>query len=177
MAMIFGVLPFLILMGLAMSPRMDTLLPGWIDIVGGRQSARTLHFLAASLMVLFVFVHVFEVIISGLWNNVRSMITGRYEVEDRERRSSQFCDPSSGGLSTIALAGCDAITNSQWGSKVLRAGEGANRRAQRALSPKAALAQEFSEADLSPTFAAMARQIRAMRPIRVWRKTNFGIGC
>jgi thiosulfate reductase cytochrome b subunit len=79
---IFGLLPFLILMGLAMSPRMDSLLPGWIDLVGGRQSARTLHFLAASLLVLFAFIHVFEVIISGLWNNVRSMLTGRYEVEE-----------------------------------------------------------------------------------------------
>jgi DMSO/TMAO reductase YedYZ molybdopterin-dependent catalytic subunit len=56
------------------------------------------------------------------------------------------------GLSAVALAGCDAITNSQWGSKVLRAGEGANRGAQRALTGKAALAQEFSEADLSPDF-------------------------
>jgi thiosulfate reductase cytochrome b subunit len=82
LAVIFGLLPFLILMGLAMSPRMDSLFPGWIDLVGGRQSARTLHFLAASLMVLFVFIHVFEVIITGLWNNVRSMITGRYEVEE-----------------------------------------------------------------------------------------------
>jgi len=81
LVVIFGLLPFLILMGLAMSPRMDSLYPGWIDLVGGRQSARTLHFLAALLMVLFVFIHVFEVIISGLWNNVRSMITGRYEVE------------------------------------------------------------------------------------------------
>jgi thiosulfate reductase cytochrome b subunit len=79
---IFGLLPFLILMGLAMSPRMDSLFPGWIDLVGGRQSARTLHFLAASLLVLFAFIHVFEVIISGLWNNVRSMLTGRYEVEE-----------------------------------------------------------------------------------------------
>jgi DMSO/TMAO reductase YedYZ molybdopterin-dependent catalytic subunit len=56
------------------------------------------------------------------------------------------------GLSAVALAGCDAITNSQWGSKVLRAGEGANRGAQRALTGKAALAQEFSEADLSADF-------------------------
>ena len=82
LAVIFGLLPVLILMGLAMSPRMDSLLPGWIDLVGGRQSARTLHFVAATLLVLFVFIHVFEVIITGLWNNVRSMITGRYEVED-----------------------------------------------------------------------------------------------
>ena len=56
------------------------------------------------------------------------------------------------GLSAVALAGCDAITNSQWGSKVLRGGEQANRGAQRALTGKAALAQEFSEADLSPDF-------------------------
>jgi thiosulfate reductase cytochrome b subunit len=82
LAVLFGLLPVLILMGLAMSPRMDSVLPGWIDLVGGRQSARTLHFAAATLLVLFVFVHVFEVIVTGLWNNVRSMITGRYEVEE-----------------------------------------------------------------------------------------------
>jgi DMSO/TMAO reductase YedYZ molybdopterin-dependent catalytic subunit len=56
------------------------------------------------------------------------------------------------GLSAMALAGCDAITNSSWGPKVLRAGEGANRGAQRALTSKSALAQEFSESDLSPDF-------------------------
>ena len=82
LTVIFGLVPFLILMGLAMSPRMDSLLPGWIDLVGGRQSARTLHFAAATLLVLFVFIHVFEVIVTGLWNNLRSMITGRYEVEE-----------------------------------------------------------------------------------------------
>jgi len=82
LAVIFGLLPIMILMGLAMSPRMDSLLPGWIDLVGGRQSARTLHFVAATLLVLFVFIHVFEVIVTGLWNNIRSMITGRYEVKE-----------------------------------------------------------------------------------------------
>ena len=56
------------------------------------------------------------------------------------------------GLSAIAVAGCDAITNSSWGPKVLRAGESANRGAQRAVTNKAALAQEFSESDLSPDF-------------------------
>jgi DMSO/TMAO reductase YedYZ molybdopterin-dependent catalytic subunit len=56
------------------------------------------------------------------------------------------------GLSAVALAGCDAITNSQWGSKVLRTGERANRGTQRSLTAKAALAQEFSEADMSPDF-------------------------
>jgi DMSO/TMAO reductase YedYZ molybdopterin-dependent catalytic subunit len=63
-----------------------------------------------------------------------------------------FVIRSLAALSAVALAGCDAITNSQWGSKVLGIGEGANRGAQRALTGKAALAQEFSEADLSADF-------------------------
>jgi len=82
LAVIFGLLPFMILTGIAMSPQMDTLVPGWVDFFGGRQSARTLHFIAANLIVLFVLIHVLESIISGFWNNLRSMITGRYEVEE-----------------------------------------------------------------------------------------------
>jgi thiosulfate reductase cytochrome b subunit len=65
-----------------MSPRMDSLLPGWVDFFGGRQSVRTLHFIGANLIVLFAFIHVFEVIITGLWNNLRSMITGRYDIKE-----------------------------------------------------------------------------------------------
>lgn len=78
---IFVLLPMLILMGLAMSPMSDTIITGWVDIVGGRQSARTLHFVAAFALIGFIFIHVFEVMISGLWNNMRSMMTGRYRIE------------------------------------------------------------------------------------------------
>jgi thiosulfate reductase cytochrome b subunit len=80
LGVIFVLLPLLIAMGLAMSPRLNAMLPGWIDLVGGRQSARTLHFVAAWLLVGFVLVHVFEVIVSGFWNHLRSMITGRYAI-------------------------------------------------------------------------------------------------
>jgi thiosulfate reductase cytochrome b subunit len=86
LAVIFVLLPFVILMGLAMSPGVDTIWPGWVDLFGGRQSARTLHFLAAMGIVLFVLIHLFEVIVSGLWNNLRSMITGRYEIDAGERK-------------------------------------------------------------------------------------------
>jgi len=78
---IFVLLPFTILMGLAMSPRLDSALSWVLAIVGGRQSARTLHFIAANLIVVFVVIHVFEVIISGLWNNLRSMVTGRFDID------------------------------------------------------------------------------------------------
>ena len=75
---IFVLLPLIVFAGLAMSPRLDTVFPGWVDLLGGRQSARTLHFLAAVGLLLFVVIHVFEVIVAGVWNQMRSMITGWY---------------------------------------------------------------------------------------------------
>ena len=80
LAVIFVLVPLVILMGLGMSPWADTIVPGWVGFFGGRQSARTLHFIAAWLIVAFVLVHVFEVVVAGFWNHVRSMITGRYRV-------------------------------------------------------------------------------------------------
>ena len=89
LVVIFGLLPLVIVAGMAMSPRLDAVWPGWIDLLGGRQSARTLHFLAATGLLLFVFVHVFEVVISGVWNQLRSMVTGWYTVPaDKEVKSS-----------------------------------------------------------------------------------------
>ena len=85
LSIIFGVLPLLILMGLGMSPWANSVVPSWVDLFGGRQSARTLHFIAAWILVGFVLIHVFEVIITGLWNNLRSMITGRYRVKVEAR--------------------------------------------------------------------------------------------
>lgn len=78
LTVIFGLLPLVILAGLAMSPRIDAVFPGWVDLLGGRQSARTLHFLAAAGLLLFVLIHVFEVLINGAWNQIRSMVTGWY---------------------------------------------------------------------------------------------------
>lgn len=82
---IFGLLPLIALMGVGMSPWLDGVAPGWVDIFGGRQSARTLHFIIAWLLVGFVLIHVFEVLISGAWNHIRSMITGRYVVHEEVR--------------------------------------------------------------------------------------------
>lgn len=84
LAVIFGLLPLVILSGLTMSPGLDAAFPFLLDLFGGRQSARTVHFLCATGIVLFVLVHVFMVVVSGLWNNLRSMITGRYAIETGE---------------------------------------------------------------------------------------------
>ena len=74
-------LPVMVLTGLTMSPGMDAAVPWLVDLFGGRQSARSLHFIAATLLVLFVVVHLAMVLLSGVWNNLRSMITGRYAID------------------------------------------------------------------------------------------------
>ncbi len=81
LGVIFVLLPLIVLTGLTMSPGMDAAVPWLVDLFGGRQSARSLHFVAATLIVLFVVVHLAMVVLSGLWNNLRSMITGRYAIE------------------------------------------------------------------------------------------------
>jgi thiosulfate reductase cytochrome b subunit len=78
---VIGVLlPVMILTGLTMSPGVDTIIPWLVDIFGGRQSARTIHFIAASLILLFVFVHVVMVLLAGPLNELRAMITGKFAI-------------------------------------------------------------------------------------------------
>ncbi len=84
---IFILLPLVILMGMAMSPMLNTVITGWVDWFGGRQAARTIHFIVAWLLVAFVLIHVFEVIVSGLWNHLRSMVTGYYFVKPEPKKS------------------------------------------------------------------------------------------
>lgn len=79
--------PLLVLAGLTMSPAMDAAFPGLVDAFGGRQSARAIHFLLASFLVAFVVVHLAMVILSGPVNNVRSMITGRYRIEEEDHEA------------------------------------------------------------------------------------------
>ena len=81
LVVIFFLLPLMILMGLGMSPAVDSVYPGWVDFFFGRQSVRTIHFVIAWTLVLFLIVHVFEVIVTGLWNNLRSMVTGYYRIK------------------------------------------------------------------------------------------------
>ncbi len=78
-------LPGMVLTGLTMSPGFDAFAPWLLDLFGGRQSARTLHFIFANLIVLFVIVHVTEVFIAGVFNEIGSMITGRYSIKTGDR--------------------------------------------------------------------------------------------
>lgn len=84
---IFGLGPLIALTGLTMSPTMDSAFPFLLWIFAGRQTARTIHFLCAFSFVAFFLVHIVMVVLSGTWNNLRSMITGRYAIEGAEAKN------------------------------------------------------------------------------------------
>ncbi len=85
LTVVFVLLPLMVATGLTMSPGFNAVAPWLLDLFGGRQSARTLHFLTAFSLVAFVIVHVAMVILSGVFNNLRSMVTGYYAIEqDKE---------------------------------------------------------------------------------------------
>jgi len=78
-----GLITLVVLMvmtGLTMSPGFDAYAPWLLDLFGGRQSARSIHFLCAGGIVAFIIIHLVEVVIAGPVNEVMSMITGRYAV-------------------------------------------------------------------------------------------------
>jgi len=80
-AVIFLLAPLIVLTGLTMSPTVDAAFPWLLTMFGGRQAARTIHFLACFSFVGFILMHITQVIISGFFNNVRSMITGWFMIK------------------------------------------------------------------------------------------------
>src|SRR5580693_1470261 len=74
---IFVLFPLIIWTGLAMSPAFVSAFPATVDILGGQQSARTLHFFLSIALVLFLLVHVAMVFLAGCTSRMRAMITGR----------------------------------------------------------------------------------------------------
>jgi thiosulfate reductase cytochrome b subunit len=76
LAVIFILFPLLIWTGFAMSPAIVSVVPGLVTVLGGQESARTLHFFVADFLVLFFVVHIAMVCLAGFWNRVRTMIVG-----------------------------------------------------------------------------------------------------
>lgn len=76
----FILFPLIILTGITMSPGMDAAWPWLLDLFGGRQTARTIHFVTMLLLVLFFIVHLVMVVLAGPFNELRSMITGWYRT-------------------------------------------------------------------------------------------------
>jgi thiosulfate reductase cytochrome b subunit len=77
LTVIFLLFPLVIWTGLALSPAFDSAFPAAVNLLGGRQSARTLHFFVSAAILLFFVVHVTMIALSGFWSRMRAMITGR----------------------------------------------------------------------------------------------------
>ena len=74
---IFVLFPLVIWTGLAMSPAVVSAFPAAVTVLGGQQSARTIHFFVSVFLVLFLLVHVGMVCRAGFRDRMRAMITGR----------------------------------------------------------------------------------------------------
>ena len=150
-------IPLMILAGLTLSPAMAAAWPWLLDLFGGRQSARSIHFIAAFLLVLFVLVHLADggarrALQRGPLDDHRPLPPAEGKAmmpatpPDPPRRS-----PLALGGSAPLLSGCDALSQSPTFQEILASGEWLSYRIQRLLGGSA-LAREYAEADMSPDF-------------------------
>lgn len=77
LAVIFILFPLLVWTGFAMSPAIVSVVPAFVTSLGGQESARTIHFFVADVLVLFFVVHIGMICLAGFWSRVRAMITGQ----------------------------------------------------------------------------------------------------
>lgn len=88
-SVLFVAMPLMIVTGLAMSPSFNAVVPFLNDLLGGRQTARTIHFVVMALLVLFFVVHVLMVVAAGPLNELRSIVTGWYRTDPPEHRDRE----------------------------------------------------------------------------------------
>lgn len=82
LAVLLVLFPLVIWTGLALSPSFNSAFPFFVNALGGRQSARTLHFFVSGALLLFLLVHVTLVALSGFRSRMRAMITGRIRLPE-----------------------------------------------------------------------------------------------
>lgn len=85
LAVIIVLFPLVIWTGLAMSPSFTSVFPTSVVLLGGRQTARTLHFFVSWALVLFLVVHVTMVALAGFRSRMRAMITGQIAANARSK--------------------------------------------------------------------------------------------
>jgi len=83
LVVIFILFPLIVATGLAMSPAITSVVPVLVNVFGGYESARTLHFFLASFLVIFLFVHIAMVCLTGFVSRTRGMITGHHAGREK----------------------------------------------------------------------------------------------
>ena len=184
LVILFIVVPLLILTGLTMSPGLDAAFPFLTDALGGRQTARTIHFICAFTVVCFAIIHVRD-----------GAVVGRLEqhaFDDYRMVRHQTGDTSSwpsavdrrralatlaASVSALPLAGCDIFSQNPTVQKVLDSAESLTMRAQRLLlSAASARAGIHRSGYFAAVSAPTDRQTQTMMPTRAWRNRGSRIG-
>ncbi len=80
LGVIFGLIPLAILTGITMSPNLNAAFPWLLDLFGGRQSARSIHFICSAALCLFIFIHLLMILAAGPLNEMRAIITGWFRL-------------------------------------------------------------------------------------------------
>lgn len=80
LGVIFVLMPLVVLTGMTMSPTLNAAFPWLLDVFGGRQSARSIHFLCATGFLAFILIHLLMVVLAGPLNELRSILTGWYRL-------------------------------------------------------------------------------------------------
>jgi thiosulfate reductase cytochrome b subunit len=83
-SVLFLMIPLVIFTGMTMSPGLNAAFPWLLDLLGGRQSARSIHFLCAGGISFFILVHLALVVLAGPINEIRSMITGWFVLKEKK---------------------------------------------------------------------------------------------
>ena len=83
-SVLFVALPLMILTGLAMSPSFNATAPWLLDVFGGRQTARTIHFAVMVGLAGFFVIHMLMILAAGPINELRSIITGWYRIDKED---------------------------------------------------------------------------------------------
>lgn len=86
---LFVLFPLMIATGLAMSPSMNAAVPFLADVFGGRQTARTIHFVVMLLLVGFFLIHILMILAAGPINELRSIVTGWYRIDPKSDTSER----------------------------------------------------------------------------------------
>jgi thiosulfate reductase cytochrome b subunit len=85
--LLFALLPLMVLTGLTMSPAIDARFHFLTILFGGRQSARSVHFLTAAAIVTFFLIHIIAVVAAGPLNELRAMLTGWFAIDRGKERT------------------------------------------------------------------------------------------
>ena len=173
---LFVAAPLMVLTGLAMSPAVTAAFPLLLRLFGGYQSARTIHFFAFVALLLFVFVHVVMVVMSGFRRQIRAMTVGNEMKTDRAHHSPPGDHHGPGRRRRTRRSRVTRSDLPPTYGNLLRMGDTFTYAAHRALLPGQSLVREYSRARHHLVSRHRHHQSRHQRQVGARRRLSAAAG-